>query len=38
MGVGLALSYPYLRGGDAATDEAWARLRSGAANRAARRA
>lgn len=28
MGVGLALSYPYLRGEDAKTDQAWARLRA----------
>jgi hypothetical protein len=34
MGVGLALSYPYLRGGDAAADEAWTRLRAEALNRA----
>jgi hypothetical protein len=37
MGVGLALSYPYLCGGDAVTDEAWARLRAEALNRAAPR-
>ena len=37
MGLGLALSYPFLRGGDAVTDEAWAQLRSGASNRAASR-
>jgi hypothetical protein len=37
MGAGLALSYPYLCGGDPVTDEAWARLRAEALNRAAPR-
>ena len=37
IGVGLALSFPYLCGDDAETDEAWAQLRAGPSNRAAPR-
>jgi dihydroorotate dehydrogenase len=37
MSAGLAFSYPYLCWGDTVTDETWARLRSGASNRAAHR-
>jgi dihydroorotate dehydrogenase len=33
MGVGLALAYPYLHGGDAETEEAWSRLRGRAGSR-----